>query len=465
MGVITYPEQQTSINRKVRPPITVWLPAALYAVFAAAAIVHHEPWADEAQSWLLARDASLADLWTRLLHYEGTPGLWQTILHAAIALGMPYPGLNFISGALGFAAACLMFSAAPFPLAIRLALPFTFFLCYQYAVVARSYALLPVLLFTCAILYRQALQRPYLFTILLCLIAAVSLHGFAVSLAIWLAFHICHWTKKLAPAAVLYLCALSLIALAAAPAKDVTFVTGMNYSVGHLLTAAGNAFGEAFTGEPISSALVVLLSIPLLWRGRGLLTFALASVFLCLVGGIVYSQVWHYGILFLAWLFALWISAMNLKPPITALAALAIVIAAQCYATLQSIRYDWNNPYSGSREAAMFLRSSGIPDKRLVAVGYACTAVQPYFPRNIFANWNTAYYDWSRRNHSIQDVDRLDRLHPDYVLIGHLNLAEKLLWNDSAKVQGYRLVKHFEGNLFWKTDILEPESFDLYQRP
>ena len=36
-------------------------------VVLAAAVAHHEPWADEAQSWLLARDAGLVDLWTRLL--------------------------------------------------------------------------------------------------------------------------------------------------------------------------------------------------------------------------------------------------------------------------------------------------------------------------------------------------------------------------------------------------------------
>ena len=53
----------------------------IYTVVLAAAISHHEAWADEAQSWLLARDAGLVELWTRLLHYEGTTGLWQTLLH------------------------------------------------------------------------------------------------------------------------------------------------------------------------------------------------------------------------------------------------------------------------------------------------------------------------------------------------------------------------------------------------
>ncbi len=42
-----------------------------YAVFVASAIAHHEPWADEAQAWQLARNVSLHGLLATYLHYEG----------------------------------------------------------------------------------------------------------------------------------------------------------------------------------------------------------------------------------------------------------------------------------------------------------------------------------------------------------------------------------------------------------
>src|ERR1700749_1246002 len=59
--------------------------AALVSYSAAVlfAVRHHEKWADEAQSWLLARDLSLKTLWLRELRYEGSPGLWHTILWVA----------------------------------------------------------------------------------------------------------------------------------------------------------------------------------------------------------------------------------------------------------------------------------------------------------------------------------------------------------------------------------------------
>src|ERR1700739_158444 len=46
-------------------------------------IRYHEKWADEAQAWLLARDLDLKTLWFHELRYEGSPGLWHTILWIA----------------------------------------------------------------------------------------------------------------------------------------------------------------------------------------------------------------------------------------------------------------------------------------------------------------------------------------------------------------------------------------------
>src|ERR1700677_3445089 len=80
----------TPPSAKARAQVLIPIAVAVYAFIVALTIGHHEPWADEAQSWLLGRDASLAQLWGHFLHYEGTPGLWQTLIHALIRLGLPY---------------------------------------------------------------------------------------------------------------------------------------------------------------------------------------------------------------------------------------------------------------------------------------------------------------------------------------------------------------------------------------
>jgi hypothetical protein len=479
MGVLAAGIQQEKSRKLSQRSVALLCAGVVYAIVVAAAASRHEPWADEAQSWLLARDAGLADLWVRLLHYEGTPGLWQTLLHLFIRIGLPYSALNFVSGALGLAACALVLWRAPLPLAFRLTLPFTFFLFYQYAVVARSYALLPVLLFGAAILYGRGLRRVSALTVVLCLMAAISVHGMAFSFSIWLAFQLTlirdlprltsPQRKRVLLAGIGYLATLTLLIAAAWPASDNMFVTRPNWHADHLVTVFGRALQNAFVGNWILSLAVIALSLPLLWRGRALMLFLISLASLSLINGIIYSQVWHYGLAFLAWVFAIWIAAARVKPGWMALASLGIVIGIQCYWTFETIAYDWKFPYSGSRDAALYLKQTGIPRQRLFAIGYACVGIQPYFPENIFANVNggnpPAYWDWSVRNHVNEDSDRLAVRVPDYVIVGYKGTYEKELWTGQILRSGYQPVRHFEGNTFWRTAIFEPESFDLYRRP
>jgi len=440
----------------------VWVGAA-YAAVAGAAIARHEPWADEAQSWLLARDAGLVELWGRLLHYEGTAGLWQTLLHFLIALGLPYSGMNVVSGLVGLAGAVVLVWKAPFPLAVRMALPFTYFLSYQFAVIARSYALLPVLLFGCAALYPTRDRHRWWFVAMLCLMTAVSVHGMALAGAIaLLALAGTSDWRKVAGPAVVFLAVMAAMAAAARPADDGTFVTGWNWDVSHFVETSQRAFAAAFTGEWISSVLLAVASLPVLWVGGTWWFFALASLALCGIDSVVYAQAWHFGILYLAWLFAMWVAcarARRIAPLASAL--LAVLILIHGYWSVRAIGYDWEHAYSASRDAAVELRA--LEGRRIFAIGYACVAVEPYFPGPIFAN-TANYWDWSHRNHVNEDSQHLDRTRPDFVLVGYKNESEHGIWTDAVRRSGYRRIRHFEGNTFWEASVFEPESYDLFAR-
>ena len=470
MDVLT--EQEVRVrSAATASQLPLYAAALLYGVLVCAAAVHHEPWADEAQSWLLARDSSIFALWTRLLHYEGSTGLWQTLLHGLISAGLPYRAINVLSGMLGLGAVCVVLWRAPLPLAIRAALPFTFFLCYQYSVIARSYVLLPLLLFSCAAIYTKAQERPWLFTALLCLMAAVSVHGVALAVAVGLSALVRYPApKRFVLHAGCFAAVVLLLAASAIPAHDGTFIAGLNLSFDHFIGIAAKAFATAFTGESISSVALVALSLPLLWRGGGWLFFVLSAILLCGIASVVYSQVWHHGALFLAWLFAIWISVniAGRRSCQLALAALAVVVTIQAYWTACSIEYDWRHAYSGSRQAAQGIRELNLEGRRLYAIGFACTAIQPYFPHNIFANVNDgrqeAYWDWSLRNHVNQDSEHLAESRPDYVIVGYKNEFERGIWTHLVRKSGYQAIRHFEGHTFWQTSVLEPESYDLYQR-
>ncbi|HLI83674.1 MAG TPA: hypothetical protein VKV17_07125 [Bryobacteraceae bacterium] len=460
----------------------IYAAALLYAALVAITITRHEPWADEAQAWLLGRDASLFDLWTRLMHYEGSPGLWQTLLHILVHLGLPYGAYNFLSGGLGLAAAWLFLRYAPLPLAVRLLVPFTYFLAYQYAVVARSYSLLGPLLFAVAAIYQDARKRPALVTTLLCLMAGVSVHGFFLSgcigLAIW-SPALAEWRKLPAwlrrrwlIAAGIYAAVMFLFLLSAWPAHDVAFAEergiasiAVNRFEDVLLATAG----QAFTGEWITSFVAVGLTIPFLWRGGGALIFFPATALFWIFGVVVYSKEWHYGIVFLIWVFALWISANRLKIPRMALVGLGGAIAVQCYWTATAVAYDLRNPYSGSLEAVRYFKAH--PAKNLYAIGYPAIALQPYFASNIYSDINdgsaVAYWDWSKRNPANPEQDAasiFSARRRDFVLVSYGRDYYRHYWGRMLARIGYVHLRHFEGSTFWHDSVLEPEAYDLYKR-
>ncbi len=66
------------------------LALSFFSVLLIIVISFHEPWFDEAQSWLIARDASFHDMLLVIPHYEGHPPLWWFILSIPSKLGLPY---------------------------------------------------------------------------------------------------------------------------------------------------------------------------------------------------------------------------------------------------------------------------------------------------------------------------------------------------------------------------------------
>jgi hypothetical protein len=450
--------------------------AGAYAALIAFTIHYHEPWADEAQSWLLGRDASLSQLWGHLLHYEGTPGLWQTVLHAIIRLGLPYSAYSFVSASMGLAAVVILLRYAPLPLFIRLLLPFTYFLCYQYAIIARSYALIAPLLFAIAVFYPQAPRRLALTTALLALLAGVSVHGLLISACIWITLYgplLVRWgrlqrseRRKAAFAGLAYWSVLIFFSICAWPASDVAFAEHRGLSNLHLLPeVAKGGLAGAFTGYWVTSLALIALSLPVLWRGGGLVFFLLSSVAFCLFGTLVYAQLWHFGILFLAWLFAIWISAYKTQLTAPTLLALIAAIGFQCYWTAAAIRYDWSDAYSGSRATAEYLRQAGLPPGGLYAIGYPSVAIQPYFPANIYSDYHGgAYWNWSKRNTADDPAALFASDRREMVLVGYKASSEKHHWADLLALLGYGLTRHFDGNTFWQTGVFESESFDLYRQ-
>lgn len=147
----------------------------------------HEPWFDEAQAWQIAKCASLHDLLFLIPHYEGHPPLWHLILAIPARLGIPFEiGLKTIGLTIATSSVALILFRSPFPKPVRLMLPFTYFVFYQYGVVVRPYGLMLLAFLLLALEFPRKDQHPWRYVAILVLLCLTSAYGllFAAGIAL-----------------------------------------------------------------------------------------------------------------------------------------------------------------------------------------------------------------------------------------------------------------------------------------
>jgi|AGTN01.2.fsa_nt_gi hypothetical protein len=173
------------------PPISKTLRGRLFAtaillVYAALILwltVHHEPWRDEADAWLMVRDNSFEGLF-RIMGYAGTPMLWYLSIWPLVKAGMPYASMNILNACFGIATAAIVLFCAPFGLQIRALILFGYLFSYEYPVIARSYQLSIFLIFSLAALHSRRFDRPMLFSSILALLANTNVNGLIIAISI-----------------------------------------------------------------------------------------------------------------------------------------------------------------------------------------------------------------------------------------------------------------------------------------
>ena len=154
----------------------LWLVWGVYAVITFAAVLHHQPWRDEAQGWLIVRDLGLGDV-IRQMPYEGTPPLWHLLVMPLAKAGLPYSSQNWLHYALAQGAMFLLLFGTRLPRVFKLLLPFGYYFLFEYCVIARNYLLTVFLLMLIACVYERRLQQPVRHGLLVALLAWTNIHS------------------------------------------------------------------------------------------------------------------------------------------------------------------------------------------------------------------------------------------------------------------------------------------------
>lgn len=466
----------------------------IYLVLLAIVVGHHEPWMDEAQAWLLAKDVTLKELLVKYLRYEGSPGLWHIILMVAAKLGLPYFSINIISASFSAIGVWLFIKFAPFPRLVKILFPFTFFVFFQYGVVARSYCLIAPVLFGIALLYPKKISHPYLFALLLGILANISAHTFIIAGSI--AFVHCldlltNWKNmavRLRTHHVLAMLFLALIALAVyliiKTPPDQIFAGYLNLDPNNFVRVTKRMIGGSLVMNEFShwqglsgtlAFIIVLVTVIWLVRNRMALLYLLPLFLLSTLFAVKYRNLWHQGVLFLLWIFVLWVSLQKYhsgkqvyivwQKPLVALTA--VVLAFQVYWCINSITYDLNHNYSASYTLSKYIKRKQLQEKKIYVSGWKNISVLPYFSKNIFYNHNNGsnhrFWNWSTSNVTSLGaspfvLDTITCEKPDAVIFA----SDHIPRNYIIELPGFRAASFFKGYLCWKTGLIEPECYLVF---
>ncbi len=117
-----------------------WLLFGAYVVLTIWLTANHELWRDEADSWLLARDGSLLDIF-KIMPDAGHPPLWYLLLKPLASAGLSWrwmQGINLL--AMCLATGLLIFKSG-FDLIFIAPVVLSFVFSYEFPVIARNYSL------------------------------------------------------------------------------------------------------------------------------------------------------------------------------------------------------------------------------------------------------------------------------------------------------------------------------------
>ncbi len=160
-------------------------------------LVHHELWRDEADAWLIARDAT----WTEMFHIlpdAGQPPLWYLTLKVAVAAGFDWRAMQAINIVAVWLSGWLLLFRSTLGLAVTIPVLFSFVFSFEYPVVARNYGLGILGLFLFVSLHSDGTKQKtgrassFAANMLMC---GSSIHFMTLALVLWLSRGFGSWRK------------------------------------------------------------------------------------------------------------------------------------------------------------------------------------------------------------------------------------------------------------------------------
>ncbi len=367
-----------------------------YVIITAVVAAHHEPWRDEADAWLYVRDGNLASIfdWSR---HAGTPTLWYFVLAPLAHFGLPYASQQVLNLLMATAAVALLVARAPLTRLTKTLAVLSYYLSYEYAVIARSYALAILLIMLAAVMSGRRNERPIAFAVVVFLLFNVNAQGFFIAGAFAALFVVERMASRalrgraLGAAMIMAAGALASWLQVRTPSDPARRAPWYFFNAEALPWSLGNAFLPALPVWLGCAAGVLILGLVTLALRRSrdaILLLWISSLAL----GALYANVWigglrHAGFFLVLTLAAIWIGARDIDVRPAAAAALLLngVLLISVFVASRYWILDIRENFSGAKEMATYIREHDLTRYDIAAHNLTqCEALLPYLPGSRF---------------------------------------------------------------------------------
>ena len=408
-----------------------WIIFIIFAAFTLYMVTTHEPWRDEAQSFLLSRDLSISGL-IRNAAEEGHPILYHLIIKILLLCGLKYSQISITSWLFAIIGASIIIWKFPGNTFTKILVLCAYPIIYYSPIFARSYSLAMPIIIGISYLYNIRYNHAILYSILIILICNIHLQytGFV---GILLLVEIYEYIKKKD-----YKKERTLIIISSIIGLILLYIQMHGTSTSY--------FGDFLSIESVASAILsyglgvdnyivgLLLNICIfvitfqiyktkeykmifIYTCTSLLLIAIQII----VGGSVYgSQQFIFVLLFIYW---------NLKNKEKINITLIILLLIQIPFTLSCIRAEIKYPLTDAKNIAKYIDKNIPQNSKIYCYDPPpCASIIPYLKNSytfvdIFTNkeytfitW-TDYYKYKKKRDKIANT----KYNPEYIIIARHN--------------------------------------------
>lgn len=425
-------------EEKFKPYFVVGIFIA-YILFNGILLWNHEPWRDEANVWLMARDLSPLQL-LKEIKYQGHPCLWYFLVMPFAKIGLPFRTIGILSTAIMGVTAWFYLQKAPQWLWVKALVVFSPVFTYFYPTIARNYCLIALILILLAWNYPERNTHPVRYGILLGLLVqadTIAIAPAGMIALVWLIENVYHGihTRSMERFGncmkAIWIPFVSLLFWIAQfyQVSDSPMFELQKFGARELLREIRNyaymilirVTGFSQTMCTIFFVVILLAAAVIVYRLRNIgaaMVMLLSYLFQCTFSVMVYQlHIWHYLSLAFTFLWMLWAmqttaeeknrekdriyqAAAGVLQVLVGILAVTMFLHWNSEAEPSNLQQAFYGSYSDGQNAAEFIREEISPDEIIVSTDVPMeSTILAYLKEYRFyyagSGEITTYADWS----------------------------------------------------------------------